>query len=224
MTSPVLDITGVSFRWPGARGFTLQVPAFQVPRGGRVLLAGPSGTGKSTLLSLIAGVVRADAGTIRVLGQDLTRLRDGERDRFRSNHIGVIFQMFNLLPYARVLDNVILPLSFARDRRARIESAGLKPATEAARILTALGLEKGLHAGPASDLSIGQQQRVAAARALIGAPELIIAEEPTSALDASAQASLYQCGSAAASEASLGMGSNPLCNFGPKRILPASSP
>jgi len=180
--APAIDLTGVRFAWPGKRRFELSIDRFAVARGQRVLLIGPSGSGKSTLLSLICGVTVATAGQVRVLDQDLVRLSGAARDRFRAEHVGVIFQMFNLLPYGSVLDNVLLPLSFAPHRRRRAEAAGGARA-EALRLLLALGLEEDLLAAAAADLSVGQQQRVAAARALIGAPEIIVADEPTSALD-----------------------------------------
>lgn len=151
--------------------------------GESVLLLGASGSGKSTLLSLVCGIVAADRGRVTVDGTDLGALRAGARDRFRAERIGVIFQQFNLLPYARVADNILLPLRFAPVRRAR---AGQAP-QEAARLCAALGLPGDVLTMPAGRLSVGQQQRVAVARALIGAPPLIVADEPTSALDAATQ-------------------------------------
>jgi len=180
-------MSGVRFAWPGRDAFSLAVESFAVARGARLLLVGPSGAGKSTLLNLLCGVVSPQQGAIRVLGTELGALTQGGRDRFRAEHFGVIFQMFNLLPYGTVLDNVLLPLSFAPGRRARAARAG-PPADEARALLRALGLEEALHDGPAAaSLSVGQQQRVAAARALIGAPEIVVADEPTSALDAARQ-------------------------------------
>lgn len=180
-----LSLDDVLFGWPGG-GFTLSVPALTVARGERVLLLGASGSGKSTLLSLICGVNAAQAGRVVVDGTDVGMLRAAARDRFRAERIGVIFQMFNLLPHMSALDNVLLPLRFAPDRRAR---AGGADARDTALMLTrALGLPDTLVArGIAGALSVGQQQRVAVARALIGAPPLIVADEPTSALDAGAQ-------------------------------------
>ena len=176
-------MTDVSFAWPGRRQFTLTIEAFALAKGERMLLVGPSGSGKSTFLSLLTGIVAADAGQIEVLGTDLGKLRGAERDRFRAEHFGIIFQLFNLLPYGSVLDNVILPLSFSTRRRERASAHGGAGA-EAARLLQRLGLDGLLNDGVrASYLSVGQQQRVAAARALIGAPELIVADEPTSSLD-----------------------------------------
>ena len=147
---------------------------------------GPSGSGKSTLLSLLCGVVQPASGQINILDTDITQLSSAARDHFRAEHFGVIFQMFNLLPYGSVIDNVVLPLSFARQRRERAMQNGTVE-HEAVRLLTALGIDDALLNSSAAALSVGQQQRVAAARALIGAPEVIVADEPTSALDKSRQ-------------------------------------
>ena len=178
-----LALDDVRFRWSGRTSFRLCVPTFRLEPGERVLLLGESGSGKSTLLSLICGVVTADSGRVAVEGVDLSTMRPAVRDRFRAERIGVIFQQFNLLPYARVSDNILLPLSFAPERRRRAGNAG----AEAARLCAALGLPDDVLAVPAGRLSVGQQQRVAVARALIGRPPLIVADEPTSALDAATQ-------------------------------------
>ncbi len=179
----IIEVSQVSFRWPGAAAFELGIERFVLSAGDKVLLIGPSGSGKSTFLALIAGIVVPQQGRIAVLDTDLGGLSSAGRDQFRAEHIGVIFQMFNLLPYGSVIDNVLLALSFAPKRRARVQAS--RPiAKEAVRLLSRLGLEQALIAGrTAANLSVGQQQRVAAARALIGRPELIIADEPTSALD-----------------------------------------
>lgn len=183
MAEPALALTDVVFAWPGRGGFSLTCPSFHMAPGESVLLLGASGSGKSTLLSLVCGIVAAASGKVIVGGTDLGTLRAGARDRFRAEQIGVIFQQFNLLPYARVADNIHLPLRFAPERRAR---AGTGTA-EAARLCAALGLPDGVLSTPAGRLSVGQQQRVAVARALIGSPPLIVADEPTSALDAATQ-------------------------------------
>lgn len=178
---------GVVFAWPGPSPFEFAIDRFEVARGERVLLLGPSGAGKSTLLALICGIVAAKSGTVEVLGEDLGRMGAPARDRFRAEHCGIIFQMFNLLPYATAIDNVLLPLRFAPMRRARAMNGGTLR-SEAKRLLTIMGLgDVSLEKGLASSLSVGQQQRVAAGRALIGAPELIVADEPTSALDTRSQ-------------------------------------
>ncbi|MGD9866056.1 MAG: ABC transporter ATP-binding protein [Pseudodonghicola sp.] len=163
----------------------MRVPQFALEQGETLLLLGSSGSGKSTLLSLICGIVAPQAGHVALMGQDLARLRPAARDRLRAERIGIIFQMFNLLPYASGLDNILLPLRFAPARRARCPD----PRAEALRLAGALGISKDLMtATPASRLSVGQQQRVAVARALIGSPPLIVADEPSSSLDRDAQA------------------------------------
>ncbi len=181
-------MSSVRFTWPGPRAFSLSVDGLDLKEGERVLFVGPSGSGKSTFLSLLAGIAAPSEGRLEVLGTDLARLSNSARDRFRAEHFGIIFQMFNLLPYGSILDNVLLPLSFSVRRRERAGERGAAPA-EARRLLSSLGLEASEYDGiAAASLSVGQQQRVAAARALIGRPELIIADEPTSALDRDRQA------------------------------------
>ncbi|WP_339949677.1 ABC transporter ATP-binding protein [uncultured Albimonas sp.] len=186
--TPALRLAGVRYAWGAGRapeGFALEVDALQVARGERVFLHGPSGSGKSTLLALVCGVASPQAGAVEVEGEPLSSLSPARRDRFRAERIGVIFQMFNLLPYATALDNILLPLRFAPARRARL---GRGARAEALRLSAALGLSEALVTrAPAAELSVGQQQRVAAARALIGGPGLIVADEPTSALDVAAQ-------------------------------------
>jgi putative ABC transport system ATP-binding protein len=183
----VVSMSGVRFRWRGPRAFSLAMESFALRAKERVLLVGPSGAGKSTFLSLLCGIVTPAAGRLEVLGTDMSKLSSSARDRFRAEHFGIIFQMFNLLPYGSVLDNVLLPLSFAPKRRGRASRAGSAEG-EAVRLLASLGLDpKDVEGLSTANLSVGQQQRVAAARALIGAPELIVADEPTSALDRNRQ-------------------------------------
>jgi len=181
---PILSLKDVRYRWPGRTSFGLDIPDFSIARSESVLLLGESGSGKSTLLSLICGTITPQAGSVTLSGTDIASLSAGKRDRFRAEQIGLIFQQFNLLPYASVLDNILLPLRFAPQRRARAGSA----ADTAKSLCIDLGLPQDAIAAQAGTLSVGQQQRVAAARALIGAPPLIIADEPTSALDAATQA------------------------------------
>ncbi|MEM7041933.1 MAG: ABC transporter ATP-binding protein [Pseudomonadota bacterium] len=180
----VAQMDGVRFRWPGPQGFALGIEAFHVARSEKLLLIGPSGSGKSTLLSLLCGIVTPDEGRVRVLDTDLGTLDAAARDRFRVEHVGIIFQMFNLLPYLSVIDNVLLPLSFSTKRRQRALEGSSSVDAEARRLLARLGLDPDtLSRQSAARLSVGQQQRVAAARALIGRPEILVADEPTSALD-----------------------------------------
>jgi putative ABC transport system ATP-binding protein len=176
----VLDLEDLRYRWPGAAADTLHIAHLQVPAGRTVFLYGPSGCGKSTLLGLLAGVLVARTGRASLLGQDWAALPGGRRDARRADHVGVVFQQFNLLPYLSVLDNVLLPCRFSALRTQRCEGG---PAASARSLLERVGLPASFWARPASALSVGQQQRVAAARALVGRPELVIADEPTSALD-----------------------------------------
>jgi len=147
-----------------------------------VFLHGPSGCGKSTLLSLLAGVLVADEGRVTLLGHDWSKLSGTQRDRSRVAHVGYIFQQFNLLPYLSVIDNVLLPCRFSQRREANASRNGSSRG-EAEHLLDQMGLDRNLWNRQALQLSVGQQQRVAAARALIGQPEVVIADEPTSALD-----------------------------------------
>lgn len=152
-----------------------------VEKGERLFLRGPSGSGKSTLLAAIAGVIAFGAGAISIAGTHVGSLRGGERDRFWVDRTGQIFQLFNLIPWLSAVDNVLLPCRFSK-RRA--QQAGADPSRTAARLLDEIGLtDHALKTAPAFALCGGQQQRVAAARALIGAPDLILADEATSALD-----------------------------------------
>lgn len=184
-TAFALSLDQVKFRWARRDAFGLVVPDFRIARGERVLLLGESGSGKSTLLSLICGINTPQSGAIHIDGTEMTPMRPAARDRFRAEKIGIVFQQFNLLPYASPIDNILLPLRFAPARRALSGDA-----RAAAFVLSdALGLARGVMTSATADrLSVGQQQRVAVARALIGAPSLIVADEPTSALDAGSQA------------------------------------
>jgi len=181
----VVELSSVRFSWGAASPIVLDIDSLRVAKAERIFLRGPSGSGKSTLLSLLAGVITPQEGAVRVLGQDIGRLGSAARDRFRADHIGFIFQMFNLIPYLSVVENVCLACGFSDRRRLRATRAGTSVEAEAVRLLEHLDMaDAAVLRRPVTDLSVGQQQRVAAARALIGAPELVIADEPTSALDA----------------------------------------
>jgi putative ABC transport system ATP-binding protein len=188
MSPFVIEIQNLVYRWPGKHGFRLAIPQFLVRRGERVFLQGASGSGKSTLLSLLGGVLLPQPCHLRVLDTDPIALSSSARDRFRVDHIGFLFQQFNLVPYLSVRENVLLPCRFSRRRRASALENADSLEQSADRLLDQLGLDRTLARQPVTSLSVGQQQRVAAARALIGHPELIIADEPTSALDAGRQA------------------------------------
>lgn len=140
------------------------------------------------MLSLICGTIIAGSGKVYVAGDDIASLSASMRDRFRAEQIGLIFQQFNLLPFASVQDNILLPLQFAPERRKRVTNLN----AEAKRLCRDLGLPDDVITARAGALSVGQQQRVAAARALIGTPPMIIADEPTSSLDAATQATFLE--------------------------------
>lgn len=176
----VIELSNLTFRWPKQTQNLLEIPSLEVKKGEKVFLKGPSGSGKSSLLSLLAGISQPTSGEIKLLQQPFSQQKPTQRDQFRANHIGYIFQMFNLLPYLSVIDNVLLPCRFSHRRKRRFSG---EMTQEAKRLLTQLHLPQECLVRPISELSIGQQQRVAAARALIGQPELLIADEPTSALD-----------------------------------------
>jgi len=183
MTVPLIALSHLGFSWPGQPEL-LDIAEFHLNRGESLFLKGPSGSGKTTLLGLLGGVQKPARGSIRLLGTDLGTLSASARDRFRVDHTGYIFQQFNLLPFLSVRENVELPCRFSRLRAERARQRHGSVDRAAAALLAHLGLREELLERRADALSIGQQQRVAAARALIGQPELVIADEPTSALDA----------------------------------------
>jgi putative ABC transport system ATP-binding protein len=173
-----ITIQSLAFAYGGGPE-VVDISHLSVGAGERVFLHGPSGCGKTTLLGLLTGILAPPPGSIRVLGRSLDAMSPSERDRFRGDHVGYVFQMFNLLPYLNAFENIVLPLRLNPGRRARINGS---PQEEAQRLAASLGIADLLDR-PVTRLSVGQQQRVAAARALIGSPELLICDEPTSALD-----------------------------------------
>lgn len=180
---PSIQLEDVRFRWGRDLPPCLELARLQVDTGEKVFLHGPSGSGKSTLIGILSAVLRPESGRVQILGQLLDELGGAARDRFRGDHVGLVFQQFNLVPYLPVLENVLLPCRFAARRRMRALSGGASLEGAAAQLLGCLDIDEALWRRPAGQLSVGQQQRVAACRALIGRPELVIADEPTSALD-----------------------------------------
>lgn len=148
--------------------------SFSLEAGEHVALTGPSGCGKSTLLHLISGILRPDSGSIRISDTDITKLSETKLDRFRASKIGYVFQTFHLLEGLSSLENVEVAITFA----------GGSEYDRAAELLTNMGLENKLHSLP-SQLSVGQRQRVAVARAVVNEPPLVLADEPTANLDPS---------------------------------------
>ncbi|MCU1719334.1 ABC transporter ATP-binding protein [Pseudomonas sp. 5P_3.1_Bac2] len=192
MSTALIHLAELGFAWPGQPEL-LDIPSFTLEPGQSLFLKGPSGSGKTTLLGLLGGVQKPQRGSIKLLGQDLSQLSAGARDRFRVDHTGYIFQQFNLLPFLSVRENVELPCHFSKLRASRASARHGSVGAACQRLLGHLGLDQPQFLKRrAGDLSIGQQQRVAAARALIGQPELVIADEPTSALDSDAREAFLQ--------------------------------
>ena len=177
---PCLKITNLQYVWPEAKVPTIDIPELQVERKDSVFLQGASGSGKSTLLGLLAGTLKATGGTLETLGTDLTSLSPRQRDRFRAEHIGIVFQQFNLIPFLTVLGNLQLAARF-------VNQSGQAAERRARELLESLRLDPDILDRRADRLSVGQQQRVAIARALINEPEMLLADEPTSALDSEAR-------------------------------------
>lgn len=157
----------------GQRLEILDVPRLAIERGEQVVLRGRSGCGKTTLLNCIAGLTTVDSGRIEINGRDLVGLPEATRDRFRAEHLGFVFQTFNLLPAFTALENVLLGMTFTKQKA---------DPERAAELLAQVGLEHRLTHKPAA-LSVGEQQRVAVARSLANRPVLLLADEPTANID-----------------------------------------
>jgi putative ABC transport system ATP-binding protein len=196
---PAVELSQVRFRYEGGPDI-LYIPSLVIQRHERIFLYGPSGSGKTTLLGLLAGVLKATEGSVQVLGRNFTALSARQRDAYRGAHIGYIFQLFNLITYLNVEDNILLPCRLHRERRTRLGGQSLQAAALA--VASRLGIDPLLHQ-KVTNLSVGEQQRVAAARALVGMPEVILADEPTSSLDYDHRQRflelLFDCGAEASS-------------------------
>ncbi len=175
-----IECHDITYTWPQAKNPAIHIKSFSLEKGERLFIHGASGSGKSTFLSLIAGLLSANTGEIKILDHPFNGMSDRQKDRFRSKHIGFVFQQFNLIPYLSVEDNIALP--------AKISGLDKdKTLTRTHALMDSLLLDAKLLKHRADQLSIGQQQRVAVARALINEPEILIADEPTSALDEEAK-------------------------------------
>lgn len=170
----MIAIQNLKFSYPGQSFLTLNIPELKIKKNEKVFIYGPSGSGKSTFLEILAGVLCPEEGQVQVNEIELTKLSTKEKDQFRASHMGYIFQSFNLIPYLNVKENIELPLYLSSEKKKHSEDLNI--------LCEKLGLTDFLQRG-VTELSIGQQQRVAAARALYGRPELILADEPTSSLD-----------------------------------------
>ena len=177
-----LKLSQLSYAWGNAPPL-FEIAQLTLLQGENLFIQGPSGCGKSTLLGMLAGVISVSHGQLEVLGQDMAQLSSVGRDRLRGEHMGVIFQQFNLLPYLDVQANVLLPIRLFPSRAQAAAQAWGDAQSQALHLIQTLGLPQSVWHHPVHQLSVGQQQRVAAVRALMGSPRLLIADEPTSALD-----------------------------------------
>lgn len=181
LTTSAIHLKNLKFSYRSKKNLpaplVLNIDELKILSGEKVFLYGPSGYGKSTLLNIMAGVLEVTDGNVEVLNTNLHKISQSARDHLRGENIGYIFQIFNLIPYLNIKENIILPCLINKKRAQNIDFH-----TQADELIEILGLTE--HAlKNVTDLSIGQQQRVAAARALIGNPQIIIADEPTSSLD-----------------------------------------
>jgi len=180
---PALEVETLGFKYGGADGFEISVPALRLGAGEQILLTGGSGSGKSTLLQIIAGLFDPDRGSVRVSGSDMHSMHGAARDRFRGAHIGMIFQTFNLLQGFTAKENVLAALMFSGVARSEHQE-------RASELLKKLGIAR--MDAPVESLSVGQQQRVAVARAVACKPALVLADEPTASLDPENSASAIE--------------------------------
>jgi len=173
-----IQLKDIRYTYPDTPGkLILNINNWKVAAGEQVFVHGPSGGGKSTLLNLLSGMLQADTGEVSVMGQRLDKISSRQRDRFRADHIGYIFQQFNLIPYLDAIDNIKLAHQFAKENT----SSSLED--EIKSLLSSFYIDPADWQKPVAKLSIGQQQRIAIARAMVNKPELLIADEPTSSLD-----------------------------------------
>lgn len=169
-----IALKNVHFSYAGAQTEpVLDIANWQVSAGEQVFLHGPSGSGKSTLLNLLGGMLSPTQGEISIMETRLDQLSGRQRDAFRANYIGYVFQQFNLINYLSAVENIQLAANFSKQSQPQSPE----------QLLEQLNIDPGHWHKPASNLSIGQQQRVAIARALVNQPELMIVDEPTSSLD-----------------------------------------
>ncbi|THB73816.1 MAG: ABC transporter ATP-binding protein [Desulfobulbaceae bacterium] len=181
---PLIELSEIRFSWPGGTLPVLEIDHFHLGHDESIFIRGPSGSGKSTLLGIITGILLPQDGDVVVVDRRINDLSGAERDRFRVDTMGYIFQMFNLIPYLNIVENVILPCQFSKSRKAQALRNSSTLEEEALRLLSHLNLGGSeVQDKVVAELSVGQQQRVAAARALIGGPRLVIGDEPTSSLD-----------------------------------------
>jgi len=182
MTNNLISIKNLEYKVGLNINFSLNIKEFKLNKSDSILIYGESGLGKSTFLNLLSGTISPQKGNIDILGENISNTSSSIKDRIRGDHFGIIFQTFNLLPYASVKNNILLGKAYSSIKQSKSNNDEIK------ELMNKLSLNyEDLINRKAYELSIGQQQRVAVARALIGKPEIILADEPTSALDKSNQ-------------------------------------
>jgi putative ABC transport system ATP-binding protein len=170
----IVEIKNLNMTYRNSRELkVLDIPYWSMQQGEQLAILGSSGSGKTTLLNVIAGLLPPTSGVVSVCGHEITSLGEAQRDRFRAVHIGYIFQIFNLLQGYSALENVLLGLVFSHKKSNTAKAKAL---------LDEMGLADRMHHYP-RELSIGESQRIAVARALLKEPQLILADEPTASLD-----------------------------------------
>ena len=179
----IININDCKFSYDGKKNI-VNINQLDINEGEHIFLKGKSGSGKTTFLNLLCGVLSPDSGSIKVLDTELTKLSQTKKDKFRADNYGVVFQHFNLLPYLSVYENITLPLNFSKQKQQK--------ALDIDELLFALGLDSQKKEQKAMNLSVGEQQRVALARAIVGSPKIIVADEPTSALDSNTKDSFMK--------------------------------
>ncbi len=174
----LINLANLRFSYPEQPNLlVLDIPSWSLSSGEHTLIHGLSGSGKSTLLNILNGLLSVVSGHVTVLGQDIDQMTNRQRDTFRANNVGYVFQQFNLIPYLDAIDNIQLASYFSKS----VSKASLSK--EIKILLQTLNIPEKDWSKPIRKLSIGQQQRIAIARALINKPTLLIADEPTSSLD-----------------------------------------
>ncbi len=187
-TTNIIEIASCIFKYPQSQRIILDINPFHVRSGGHLFLHGKSGSGKTTFLNILCGITEPLKSDIKILETNFSNLSPSQKDRFRADNYGTIFQQFNLLPYLSVKENIALACGFSKQKAYHVSDME----EEIERLMIALDLTSTLLNKQAMHLSVGEQQRVAVARALIGAPKIIIADEPTSALDSDAKESFMK--------------------------------
>lgn len=174
-----LSFNQIEFGWLKDKNL-ISTKQYSFQKSSTYFIYGPSGSGKSTLLSLLTGFVRPDSGSIKLLGMDMSKLTDSQVNKYRSEHVGFVFQNFNLIPYLTAFENIELPVKFLKK----------KPFFNINEMAKKLNLTSSLHK-KTEHLSHGEQQRVALLKALIIKPEVLVCDEPTSALDAEVESQFF---------------------------------